>query len=238
MVLLCHGRKLSAVHEIEDAGIALREKIAESTETLSAWAGESPHFENLAQLQDVGQFATRCMDWGDVLYYVHRTGSGRPLLDESAVETMVETAKQVRANVLAAEREEHLRDEARAEALRTFDLGDEAESWGYYAVAVEAEVWGDVNAPVAVRLARQHQVVGDEHGKALVHAPAWLATLAENSEEFERCEHIDTVSDNRDTLRGALELWEPWRHEHVLFSYSRALRAASAVWRKEMRPTR
>ena len=238
MVLLRHGCELNAMHETEDPGVSLREKIVESSATLSDWAGDSPHFENLAQLQEVGQFAARCIDWSDVLFYVHRTGSGRPLLDESAIETMVETAKRVRTNVLAAEREAHLCDEARTEALRTFDLGDERGPWGYYAVAVEAEVWDDLNAPVAVRLARQHRVVGDGHGKALVYAPAWFATLAAESEAFERCDLVEPVSNDLDLLHGALVLWEPWQHGHVMSSYSRALRAAGAVWRRETRPTR
>jgi len=238
MVFLRHGRELNDMHETEDPGVSLREEIVESGEILSDWAGDSPRFKNLAQLHEVGQFAARCIDWGDVLFYVHRTGSGRPLLEESAIETMVETAKRVRANVLAAEREEHLRDEARAEALRTFDLGDERGPWRYYAVAVEAEVWDDLNAPVAVRLARQHRVVGDEHGKALVHAPAWFATLAAESEAFERCEPVQPVSSDLDTLRGALVLWEPWRRGHVLSNYARALRAAGVVWRTKAHETR
>lgn len=226
------------MYETEDLGVSLREKIVESSETLSAWAGESPRFANLAQLHDVGQFAARCIDWGDVLFYVHRTGSGRPLLDAGAIETMVETAKRVRANVLEAERGEHLRDEARAEALRTFDLGDERGSWGYYAVAVEEDIWDDLDAPVAVRLARQHRIVGGVHGKALVHAPAWFATLAEESEAFERCDPVEPVSNDLDTLSGALMLWEPWRSGHVLSNYSRALRAAGVVWRTKMHETR
>jgi hypothetical protein len=221
------------MHETEDAWLAVREKIAESAETLSAWTGAAHRFENLAQLHDVGQFAARCIDWGDVLFCVHHTGSGRPLLDVNTIETMIETAKQVRMNVFAAECEERLRAETREEVRQTLDMGDENELWGYYAVAVEAEAWDDVNAPVAVRVARQHRIIGDGQGKALVHAPVWLATLAEGSEVFERCEYIDAVSSNLDTLRGALELWEPGRHNHVLSSYARALRAASAVWRKE-----
>jgi len=246
MVLLRNGSELNHMHtvqdhirrEAEDPGISLREKVTESVETLSTWAGDSPHFDSLAELEAVGEFAMRCIDWSDVLFYVHRTGSGRPLLDTNSIETLVEIAKRVRANVLDAECGEHLRGETRVEARRTLGLGEMSEPWEYYAVAVEAEVWEDLLAPVAVRLARQHRVVSDDHGKALVHAPAWFAAMAEASELFERCERIEPAAKGLDLLHGALALWEPWREGHVMFSYSRALRAVGAVWRKETRTPR
>lgn len=234
MVLLCHGRKLSAVHTDEDPWAPLRAKIEENTETLSRWAGHSPLFENIEQLHSVGRFAAHCIDWGNVLFYVHRTGSGSTLLTEHDIDAMVETAERAQQNVLESECSEHLRCETRATARLALHEMGKAETWGYYAVAVEAETWGDVNAPISVRFARQHRVVSNEAcGKALVYVPDWFTSLAEENKQFAMCEAVDRGAADLDILRGALVLWDPWRLGQVGASYARALRAVRAVWRKD-----